>query len=441
MRKFADDASVDEPLDRWGGWKVADLGKSGGFRVQRWRGGWWFVTPEGHPFTGVALAHANRYPRTSGPDDTTRERFGDDLEAYISDRGDWMRRAGFNAFSYTTPEHAGVDVPWVATLPLMPGFINVGPRGFDPFDPAWRRQTDEIIARELPALLRDPRVMGVSLSYPVMASPHVVPQWMWARLDCEPTNLLRELKALGSEAPGKGAYVAYLQARYGTLDELARSRGIGVTVPDFDALLDVDLGADESPWELHADDADFYARFWAEAVGHAVAAIRRLSANLLIFSPRVIGLRKFPDAWLDAWLRGVGDRVDAYVPELYGNQPYRETVAQIGRLTGRPSFVADGLRPCEFNYISGPQADRTEAVLYREMFEALLASPWFLGGTVCEYRPRIPEFAWYAEDPDVPRSGVRRADYSERDPLFATFQELHARKYRKRVALLEGESE
>jgi len=221
--------------------------------------------------------------------------------------------------------------------------------------------------------------------------------------------------------------------------ELAQARGIHVAATDFDALLAIDLGADESPWELHADDADFYASFWAEAVARAVAAIRRFSATLLIFSPRVIGLKKFPDAWLDAWLRGIGDRVDAYVPELYGNQQYREIVAHIGRLTGRPSFVADGMRPCEFNYVSGPEADRNEATRYREMFETLLASPWFLGGTVCEYRPRIPEFAWYAEDPTVPRSGVRRADYSERDPLFATFQEVHARKYRTRVALLKGE--
>ncbi|HTO02911.1 MAG TPA: hypothetical protein VL069_04380 [Opitutus sp.] len=398
----------------------------------------WFVTPEGYLFTGVALAHANRYPRTSGPDDTTHQRFGDDLEAYIADRRDWMHRAGFNAFSYTTPEHAGVDVPWVATLPLMPGFINVGPRGFDPFDPVWRRQAEETIARELPPLLRDPRVMGVSLSYPVMASPHVVPQWMWARLDREPTNLLRELKALGSDAPGKRAYIDYLRARYGTVSAFAQARGIRLEASDFDALLAVDLGAGESPWELHADDADFYTKFWTEAVAHAITAIRRFSASIPIFSPRVIGLRKFPDAWLDAWLRGVGDRVDVYVPELYGNHPYQEIVTHIGRLTGRPSFVADGMRPCEFNYASGLEADRTEAARYREMFETLLASPWFLGGTVCEYRPRIPEFTWYAEDPAMPRSGVRRADYSERDPLFATFQEVHARKYRTRVALLKG---
>ena len=128
----------------------------------------------------------------------------------------------------------------------------------------------------------------------------------------------------------------------------------------------------------------------------------------------------------------------AYVPELYGTDAYREIVAHIGRLTGRPSFVADGMRPCEFNYRTGPAADQTEAGSYRAMFETLLASPWFLGGTVCEYRPRIPEFSWYAEEPTTPRSGVRRADYSERDPLFATFQELHASKHRARLARLGG---
>ncbi len=439
MTTQRDAAPTEEPLDRWGGWRSEKLEPTGRFRLERWRGGWWFVTPDGHPFIAVALAHANRYPSSKVPGDTLRERFGDNLGAYIEDRAEWMKRAGFNAFSYTTPEHAGVEVPWVATLPLMPGFINVGPRGFDPFDPAWRAQVDETVARDLPALLQDPRVIGVSLAYPVMASPHVVPAWMWARLDREPTNLLRELKALGPEAPGKRAYVDYLRQRYSTVDNFAQSRGRTIDCSDFSALAAIDLGAGESPWELHADDVEFYTRFWAEAVAHAVAAIRSHSKDVLIFSPRLIGWRKYPDAWLDAWVRGVGDQVDAFAPELYGNEPYAEIVAHIGRVTGRPSFVADGMRPCEFNYRTGADVDRDEATRYREMFEGMLGSPWFLGGTVCEYRPRIPEFSWYAEDPAAPRSGVRRADFSERDPLFATFQEVHGRKYRTRVAQLGGQ--
>lgn len=408
----------------------------GRFRLERWRGAWWFVTPEGHPFIAVGLAHANRCVNSTVPGDTLRERFGDNVEAYIADRAEWMRRAGFNAFSYTTPEHANVEVPWVATLPLMPGFINLGPRAFDPFDPKWRREVEEIVGRELPALLRDPRVIGVSLAYPVMASPHVVPRWMWARLDREPTNLLRELKALPPDASGKQAYVNYLRERYRTVEDYARARGLQGRVNDFSALNALDLGAGESPWKLHADDAEFYTRFWSEAVGHAVAAIRRYSSSVLIFSPRVIGWRTFPDAWLEAWLRGVGDQVDAFAPELYGNEPYREIITHIGRVTGRPSFIADGMRPCEFNYRTGADVDRDEAMRYREMFESLLGSPWFLGGTVCEYRPRIPEFSWYAENPAMPRTGVRRADFSERDPLFRTFQDVHGRKYHERLTRL-----
>lgn len=440
MTKPSDVETTPEPLDRWGGWRSVRLNQTGRFRIERWRGGWWFVTPEGHPFVAVALAHANRYPNSKVPGDTLRERFGDNIDAYIEDRGEWMRRAGFNAFSYTTPEHPGVNVPWVATLALMPGFINVGPRGFDPFDPAWRSQVEEVVARELPPLLEDPRVIGVSLAYPVMASPHVVPAWMWARLDREPTNLLRELKARGAEAPGKRAYVDSLRERYGTVENFAKARGRSIDCADFAALAEIDLGAGESPWELHPDDGEFYTRFWAEAVGHAVAAIRRHSEQVLIFGPRLIGWRKYPDPWLDAWMRGVGDRVDAFVPELYGNEPYADIVAHIGQVTGRPSFVADGMRPCEFNYCAGAEVDSDEATRYREMFGRLLASPWFLGGTVCEYRPRIPEFSWYAQDPTAPRSGVRRADFSERDPLFATFQDVHGRKYRTRVAHLEGQN-
>jgi hypothetical protein len=429
---------VPEPVDRWGGWQEADLGATGRFRLAVWQDAHWLVTPDGHPFVGVGIAHANRYPPPQAPGDTTFGRFGDSLEAFIADRAGWMQAAGFNAFSYTTPEHAGVAVPWIATLPLMPGFINVGPRGFDPFDAAWRASVDAVIARSLPALLEDRRVIGISLAYPVMASPHVVPAWMWERVGCQPTNLLRLLKALGPEAPGKRAYVGYLRDRYVTVDRYAAARGRKLVGRDFDDLLAVDLGEGESPWELHPDDAPFYSRFWQEAVAHALQVIRRLSADVVVFSPRVIGLRVFPDPWLEAWLAGVGRQVDAYLPELYACDPYREIVAHIGAVTGRPAFVADGMRPCEFNYGVDPAADETEAREYRRMLEALLASPWFLGGTVCEYRPRIPEFGWYTPEPGRARTGVRRADYSERDPLFATYQTVHHHKYRTRLALLGG---
>jgi hypothetical protein len=431
-------AGDPEVVDAQGGWSEVSLPATGRFRLAEWRGGWWFVTPGGHPLVAVALAHANRQPAESRPEgDRTAERFGDDLAAYVNDRADWMGRAGFNAFSYTTPENAGVAVPWIATLPLLPGFINVGPKGFDPFDPAWRRAAADKIARDLPALASDPRVIGVSLSYPVMASPHMVPEWMWSRLGHRPTNLLRELKRLGADAPGKQAYVAYLREKHGSLDALYATRPNLLPVAgSFADLLPTDLAMGELPDRLSPDDAEFYARFWAEAAGFLAGEIRRQAPDLLVFSPRVIGLRTFPDPWLDAWLRGVGPHVDAFLPELYACDAYLGILDHIGRLTGRPSFVADGMRPREFNYAMDDGADRTEAELYRHMFESLLGSRWFLGGTVCEYRPRRPDFRWYAEHPTDARSGVRRADYTERGPLFAVYQQVHARKYRERVARL-----
>jgi hypothetical protein len=427
-----------EQVDAWGGWTAGTLRATGRFRVDSWRGGHWLVTPAGHPLIGVGLAHANRQAPPSRPDsDRTSKLFGDDLDAYIIDRAEWMKRAGFNAFSYTTPEHAGVQVPWIATLPLMPGFINVGPKGFDPFDPAWRRTAADLIARELPPLLPDRRVIGVSLSFPVMASPHMVPDWMWERLGSKPTNLLRELKRLGADAPGKRAYVGYLAERHGDVAALFRARpNLPPLADSFDDLLGTDLATGEMPDSLHPDDAEFYAQFWSEAVRFLAGEIRRLAPDLLVLSPRIIGLRTFPDPWLDAWLAGVGPHVDVILPELYACNAYIEIVEHIGRLTGRPSFIADGMRPREFNYGEGPAVDRAEAEQYRRMFDDLLASRWFLGGTVCEYRPRRPDFRWYAEHPTDARTGVRRADYTEREPLLAAYREVHGRKYRTRVARL-----
>src|SRR5688572_15791622 len=180
--------SVSEPTAEFGGWSETALAATGLFRIETWRGGRWFVTPSGHPWIGVALAHGNRPPPASrAPGDATAAKFGDDLEAYVRERATWMQQAGFNAFSYTNPESPAVNVPWIATLPLIPGFINFGPRGIDLFDPMWRKTAAETIARDLPALARDRCVIGVSLAYPVLASPHMVPSWSWERLGRPPT--------------------------------------------------------------------------------------------------------------------------------------------------------------------------------------------------------------------------------------------------------------
>jgi hypothetical protein len=73
--------------------------------------------------------------------------------------------------------------------------------------------------------------------------------------------------------------------------------------------------------------------------------------------------------------------------------------------------------------------DRREAAAYDRMLRDLLASSWFLGACICQYRQQLPEFPWYAPRPKEGRMGVRNADYSERPNLQATFRSLHKKVY------------
>src|SRR5579872_3674278 len=87
-----------EPEDRYGGWMAHDLGATGRFRIVPWKGKAWLVTPEGHPLIVVGLCHSRM------PDGETR--FGGDAQAYATDVVEWMRKAGFNTFSYGVPKGA-----------------------------------------------------------------------------------------------------------------------------------------------------------------------------------------------------------------------------------------------------------------------------------------------------------------------------------------------
>lgn len=426
-------------LDEFGGWAEHRLAPGAHMRIEEWRGGQWLVTPSGHPFIGVAIAHAHRTPparRVEG--DTTGEKFGDDLGTYLADRDRWLRQAGFNAFSYTTPEPGGVGWPWIATLPLLPAFISQGPSFVDLFGDAWRAAAVQRIESNVKRLAADRWLVGVSLGYPVLASPHMMPEWGWTRRQTERTNFLRALKALGPDAAGKRRYVAYLQEKYQDVEAWRRARGAAAT--SWSEALARDLGAGEDPMTLHADDADFYRQMWSEAVAFLAAEVRRAMPGTIVFAPRVIGMRRWPDPWLETWVRGVGSHVDAFLPELYGENAYREIVDWIGATTGRPSFVADGMRPAEFNY-AGELGEAEEARRYEEMWTRLLGSKWFLGATVCEYRQQRPEFPWYARRPELGRLGVRNADYSERPAVAETLRRLHETKYEARLRLLAGPKE
>ena len=145
---------------------------------------------------------------------------------------------------------------------------------------------------------------------------------------------------------------------------------------------------------------------WSDLTAFFASEIRKHDEHGLIFSYRFIRPVRWPDPWLDAMIRGVGPHVDAFAAELYADNAYRQIVDGIGAATGKPTIVLDGMREREFVYADEANDER-EAQAYRDMYQSLMASPWFLGGCVCEYRQKLPNNAHYSPRPKEGRMGVR----------------------------------
>ena len=401
--------------DEFDGWPGSSLRATGRFRIARSRSAYWLVTPAGHPLIVTGLCHTAMPPRqlrVGG--DKTSEKFGDDPQRYAADVVSWMRNAGFNTFSYGVPQGAESAMNRFAELNLVPGFIN-GPQFPDVFDPEWRAAAAAKIAGIVPAAAKDARVIGYVLSNPLLFSPHMERAAIWRDGQVKRQNYLMALKALPDNAPGKRAYLEYLR----------RTGRQGWTAAN---------GAREYD-TLNPDDARFYTEMWSGLTAFFAGEIRKHDEHGLIFSYRFIRPVRWPDPWLDAMIRGVGPHVDAFAAELYADNAYRQIVDGIGAATGKPTIVLDGMREREFVYADEANDER-EAQTYRDMYQSLMSSPWFLGGCVCEYRQKLPGNAHYSPRPKEGRVGVRNFDYSERPALLAAFRDLHSRKYLLREELL-----
>lgn len=385
-----------------------------------------FVSPEGNPFIAIGIAHANMPPESRrGPGDATLKLFKNDEERFNTERDKWLRNTGFNTFSYTKPAKNGNQFYWIETLNLFPGFINKGSQCPDLFSDSFRNASLEQIRKIVPDIAKDKYLLGISLGLPVLASPHQMPTRTWQRRNEKPVNYLYHIQSLNKPSQGKRKYIAYLEKRFINAGDYCLKRK-WKSVKQWSDLLDADLSVFENPFYLHPDDEDFYKKMWSEVIELFAKEVKRLAPGKIVFAPRLIGLGNFPDNWLDAWFKAVGPHVHAFIPEIYGDNDYTAVINRIGELTGKPSFIGDGMRPREFNYTSST-TDESESVIYERMFHSLIRSPWFLGSTICEYHTKLPAYPWYAERLKEGRLGIRNADYSDRKLLIETYKKLHSK--------------
>ena len=274
-----DDLKAHPPCadrDRYGGWaKGPQRDATGWFRAERLDGRWWLVTPDGHLFLSLGVDCVNTYEATittgreqmftwlpaagdplarhfgrvasvhSGPvhEGTTfnfltanlERKYGRDYEAI------WLDRAvtrllswGFNTVGNWSSRnlYRNGRIPYVATVHITGDHARLSSgsdywgRMHDPFDPRFAEAAARSIGGQAAQVKDDPWCLGWFVDNEL--------SWGGWGDDSGRYGLARGALAGPETSPAKQAFLARLQARYGTVDRL--NQAWGTAFADWDAL-------------------------------------------------------------------------------------------------------------------------------------------------------------------------------------------------------------
>lgn len=202
-------------FDRWGGSLAVRLRATGYFRVERVRGQWWFVTPDGHPFfsAGVNTTTFRGTPAADGTaayETTNLAKYGT-RQVWADAQIERFRRWGFNTVgSWSDREYfAARDFPYTVNLDL--GSQDWGTGAMDDlWAAAFEDRVRSRIASIVPAVRYDAAMVGYLLANEL----HWAPDW-------RPLHPFDQYLAMDASAPGKGALLRFLQRRYHSFSRFA----------------------------------------------------------------------------------------------------------------------------------------------------------------------------------------------------------------------------
>jgi len=392
-------ARAADGLSDWGGWTERNVGGSGFFRTHHDGRRWWLVDPSGCLFwsvgpssarpnidsnvrhLGAALAWTpprdGDYAAARGPDTEESERidflvtnlirvFGADAWKENWERLIYplMREIGFNTCGNWSDCAAArrAHMPYVLPMTPAPEDKRAGRvfRDFpDVFAPAF---TDEAAA--FAAQLGDTRGDAAMIGYFLMNEP------LWAFTDLFPAE---GMLWNAPRCATREAFAAFLLARHGTDEGLARAWRLPVTAED--------VAGGEWTRRLTAEalaDAEAFSIEMARKLYRLLgAACREADKNHLNLGAR---FSSAPKPWVAAAMTGCFDvfSINCYKTEA---DPRLEEVC---RMLGVPALIGEwhfgaldaGLPAPGIGHVA-TQADRGR--MYRCYVEASAARPWCVG--------------------------------------------------------------
>ena len=379
---------MKQDVDSYGGFTYMKARATGWFHLERFGPRDWFVTPEGHAFFPLSLAHL--FTCDSRP---AIDRFyGGEQQAWMQDWFGRCQELGFNcslsgATSSCRNRTGFVDIdmaertfqeanfPYAAGVFLIPHphELPEGEERMDVFDPSFARRVEALVGEACARYAGDPLVLGYYFGF----GPFI-------RADLWVQHLL----SLPAGAPGREALVDALKARYkDDVDEMNRTYHIGLTRIDdlrrhealaFEPVLQRDFDRPTDPLERRRrEDLDCLVRLLAVAAYvPACKAIRRHDPNHLILGPYV----KETSFSLDTW-QALAPHFDVLAPQ----HSHRDIdLGILRRQTGRPVILSDEITgPYLKDRSHGVRSFEHKADLYRRSLECHARNPSVSGVCYC----------------------------------------------------------
>lgn len=371
---------------------------SGYYGLEQQAGKWAFVAPGGERFfsLGVNGVHNQIMDQAEWLKVDLPGKYGGDgawFARWAEAKLGQVREYGFNTLgAWHEPYYWGNGVPKTVEIRMSrfapkvntdwgTGFPDVFDRKFDAS--IERACIDCFLSGRGEALLGDPGVIGYYTDNEIHWWGH---GGKWGNNDpgngSNCTNLVDDYLELAPGAPGKRAWLAMLQERYGTAERL--NEAWGAEYADLTDLAYIAVYRADHPEALEADKLAFLRLIAETYYRKTSAALKRYDPHRLNLGNRMVGTST-PEVVFEA----MKDYADAISLNFYSFDLPKRWLAHIHELTGLPLMVT------EFSFCAGADSGfldntngarnvlvRTQArrgETYRAFIEEAVSLPYMVG--------------------------------------------------------------
>lgn len=373
--------------DPYLGLKVAELGATGFFRLERLGDRIFLVTPDGHPFIRIGINGLTpwygQYRKAS-----FKTRYKGDVSAWGKEAIERVRSWGFNTLEYKTAKDlirlmitGKVErMPYTIMMPFVENVALKRSEFPDVFSPEFQATADSVAREHASKVSKDPYLLGYYLGNELDFDLSGGRAWRsrWVR------NLLRK----GRGTPAFKAFVDLAKEKHGDIESFNKS--YGTSLKSFEELNAKSIGTllKEDSVKVVSIIRDYNGLLAEQFYKVTSTAIKKYDTNHLILGSR-FGSGAEPEV-----LRKTARYTDIVSLNKYtlNKEKLLEEFAEFYRLTGKP------LHHSEFSFLirgrhggtgggKYPPVDsqRERGEYYRKFVQAEIRVPYVIGFSWYEY--------------------------------------------------------